>query len=110
MAEPAVVIAITLDQHFLLLSNGAIMLRATPDDVYARMRVAKYATAELHRHIFEPWPNPKHARAATSLIRTALRVHKTKTEASNRHPYRRAQGAGPWPEPAKRRRKRLIVN
>lgn len=115
MNPPAFVSAITLDRRFLLLSNGAIMLAVTTADSidmseFIRLRAAKYKTAELRRIIFEPCADAKQCAKAQKQITAALKTHSAKDAASRACPYRKAQGAGPWPQPARRRRKRLIAN
>lgn len=112
--EPAVVVASTLDRRFLLLSTGAILLAVTQksidSDSYVRLRTSKFRTEKLRAAIFEPWPNSKHAAKALKRIESGLALHKAKDAQSSKTAYKRNQGAGPWPKPAKRQRKRLIAN
>lgn len=95
----------------MLLSNGLILtlLVSLECGAYVHLRTAKYKAAAARKLIFEPWPATDSAKSA-KLLEGVLQKHADLRAVSEQTAYKRAQGAGPWPQPAKRRRKRLIVN
>lgn len=104
-----VALAWTCDRKFVLLSNGVILVRE-PDESYARLRVGKSSRQSIWKWIFEPWLTQKHSEQALRRIEAVLSRHRALVQTSNTKAYRQAQGAGPWPGPSKRARKRMITD